>query len=199
MNTITPSQQVSEVEYDAQFAINARGTFFGVQKIAPLLRDGASIILIGSLASDKVLEGHAVYAGTKAAINAFAKSWAIEFKERGIRVNMLSPGPTETAILEKLGVEPENRDAFIEMMAAAIPLGRLGQPDELARAALFLASSASSFVTGINLRVDGGTGIAVNRDLSIVTGRGARIHPLVPRYGRSYECRGVCRGLRPGG
>lgn len=156
VNTITPSQQVSEVEYDAQFAINARGTFFGVQKIGPLLRDGASIILIGSLASDKVLEGHAVYAGTKAAISAFAKSWAIEFKERGIRVNMLSPGPTETAILEKLGVEPENRDAFIEMMAAAIPLGRLGQPDELARAALFLASGASSFVTGINLRVDGG-------------------------------------------
>lgn len=156
VNTITLSQDVSEVEYDAQFAINARGTFFGVQKIAPLLRDDASIILVGSLASDKVLEGHAVYAGTKAAINAFARSWAIEFKDRGIRVNMLSPGPTETAILEKLGVEPENRDAFVEMMAGAIPLGRLGHPDELARAALFLASGASSFVTGINLRVDGG-------------------------------------------
>ncbi|MBJ7498742.1 MAG: glucose 1-dehydrogenase [Sphingopyxis sp.] len=156
VNTITPSQDVSEDEYDAQFAINARGTFFGVQKIAPLLRDGGSIILVGSLASDKVLDGHAVYAGTKAAINAFARSWALEFKARGIRVNMLSPGPTETAILEKLGVAPEDRGAFIDMMSGAIPLGRLGRPDELASAALFLASDASSFITGINLRVDGG-------------------------------------------
>ncbi|HEV2600605.1 SDR family NAD(P)-dependent oxidoreductase [Sphingopyxis sp.] len=156
VNTITPSGQVSEAEYDAQFAINARGTFFGIQKIAPILRDGGSIILVGSLASDKVLEGHAVYAGTKAAIGAFARSWALEFKDRAIRVNMLSPGPTETAILEKLGVSPEDRGAFVEMMSGAIPLGRLGRPDELARAALFLASDASSFVTGINLRVDGG-------------------------------------------
>lgn len=156
INTITPSHDVSEAEYDAQFAVNARGTFFGVQKIAPLLRDGGSIILVGSLASDKVLDGHAVYAGTKAAINAFARSWALEFKGRGIRVNMLSPGPTETAILEKLGVAPEDRGSFIAMMSGAIPLGRLGQPEELARAALFLASDASSFVTGINLRVDGG-------------------------------------------
>lgn len=156
VNTITPSQDVSEDEYDAQFAINARGTFFGVQKIVPLLRDGGSIILVGSLASDKVLDGHAVYAGTKAAINAFARSWALEFRTRGIRVNMLSPGPTETAILEKLGVAPEDRGAFIDMMSGAIPLGRLGQPDELASAALFLASDASSFITGINLRVDGG-------------------------------------------
>lgn len=156
VNTINPSHEVSEAEYDAQFAINARGTFFGVQKIVPVMRDGGSIILVGSLASDKVLDGHAVYAGTKAAINAFARAWALEFKARGIRVNMLSPGPTETAILEKLGVAPEDRDAFAQMMAGAIPLGRLGQPSELASAALFLASDASSFVTGINLRVDGG-------------------------------------------
>ncbi|PTQ11868.1 short-chain dehydrogenase [Sphingomonas oleivorans] len=156
INTITPSHEVSEAEYDAQFAVNARGTFFGVQKIVPVLRDGGSIILTGSLASEKVLEGHAVYAGTKAAIGAFARSWALELKDRGIRVNMLSPGPTETAILDKLGVAPEERGAFIDRMAAAIPLGRLGQPEELARAALFLASDASSFVTGINLRVDGG-------------------------------------------
>ncbi|HWW59025.1 MAG TPA: SDR family oxidoreductase [Sphingopyxis sp.] len=156
VNTIRPSQHVSEAEYDAQFAVNARGTFFGVQAIAPVLRDGGSVILVGSLASDKVLDGHAVYAGTKAAIGAFARSWALEFKDRGIRVNMLSPGPTETAILEKLGVAPEDRGSFVDMMSGAIPLGRLGQPGELARAALFLASDASSFVTGINLRVDGG-------------------------------------------
>ncbi|MBA3940296.1 MAG: short-chain dehydrogenase [Sphingopyxis sp.] len=156
VNSIAPSQQVSEAEYDAQFAINTRGTFFGVQAIAPLLRDNGAIILVGSLASDKVLDGHAVYAGTKAAIQAFARSWALEFRDRGIRVNMLSPGPTETAILEKLGIAPEDREGFVGKMASAIPLGRLGRPEELARAALFLASDAGSFVTGINLRVDGG-------------------------------------------
>lgn len=156
VNTITPSAQVSEDEFDTQFGTNARGTFFGVQAIGPVLRDGGSIILVGSLASEKVLEGHAVYAGTKAAIGAFARSWALEFKERRIRVNLLSPGPTETEIIEKLGVPVEARGAFASKMAGAIPLGRMGQPGELAHAALFLASDASSFVTGINLRVDGG-------------------------------------------
>ncbi|MBB6425766.1 SDR family oxidoreductase [Sphingopyxis sp. JAI128] len=154
--TITDSQNVSEAEYDQQFAINARGTFFGVQSMAPVLRDGSSIICVGSLASDKVLDGHPVYAGTKAAIGAFARAWPLEFKSRGIRVNMLSPGPTDTAIIEKLGVPPEDREGFEAMMAGAIPLGRFGRPQELAQAALFLASDASSFVTGINLRVDGG-------------------------------------------
>lgn len=156
INTIRHSGEVSEAEYDMQFAVNARGVFFGVQKIAPLLRDGGAIVLTGSLASDKVLDGHAVYAGSKAALGAFARSWALEFKERGIRVNVLSPGPTDTAILDKLGVPPEQRAAFEAGMAAAIPLGRFGRPEELAEAALFLASDASSFVTGMNLRVDGG-------------------------------------------
>jgi NAD(P)-dependent dehydrogenase (short-subunit alcohol dehydrogenase family) len=156
VNTITPSHDVSEAEYDAQFAINTRGVFFGVQAMAPVLHDGGSIILTGSLASEKALEGHAVYAGTKAAIGAFVRSWALEFKARGIRVNILSPGPVETAILDKMGIAPENRASFLETVAAAIPLGRLGRPSELASAALFLASDASSFVTGINLRVDGG-------------------------------------------
>jgi len=156
VNQITHSADVSEAEYDMQFGINARGVFFGVQKMAPILRDGGAIILVGSLASEKVLAGHAVYAGSKAAIGAFARSWAIELKDRGIRVNVLSPGPVDTAILEKLGVPPEERASFTAAMAAGIALGRLGGPDELARAALFLASDASSFVTGINLRVDGG-------------------------------------------
>ncbi|WP_342235912.1 SDR family NAD(P)-dependent oxidoreductase [Inquilinus sp. OTU3971] len=156
VNQITHSADVSEAEYDMQFGINARGVFFGVQKMAPILRDGGAIILVGSLASEKVLDGHAVYAGSKAAIGAFARSWAIELKDRGIRVNVLSPGPVDTAILDKLGVPPEKRDSFTAAMAAGIALGRLGGPDELARAALFLASDASSFVTGINLRVDGG-------------------------------------------
>jgi NAD(P)-dependent dehydrogenase (short-subunit alcohol dehydrogenase family) len=156
VNTIGLSATVSESEFDAQFGINARGTFFGVQAIDPALRSGGSIILVGSVASDKVLEGHAVYAGTKAAIGAFARSWALEFKDRGIRVNLLSPGPTETEILEKLGVSADELGAFTTGMAGAIPLGRLGRPEEMARAALFLASDAGSFITGINLRVDGG-------------------------------------------
>lgn len=156
INTIRNSAEVSEAEYDAQFAVNARGTFFGVQKIAPVLRDGGAIIVTGSLATAKVLDGHAVYAGTKAAIGAFARVWAIELKARGIRVNMLSPGPTDTEILGKLGVSTEARPAFEAQMVAAIPLGRLGRPEELANAALFLASEAGSFVTGINLQVDGG-------------------------------------------
>jgi NAD(P)-dependent dehydrogenase (short-subunit alcohol dehydrogenase family) len=160
VNTIRPSSEVSEAEYDAQFAVNARGTFFGVQKIGPVLRDGGAIVVTGSLATAKVLDGHAVYAGSKAAIGAFARAWAIEFKARGIRVNVLSPGPTDTEILGKLGVSPEDRPAFEAQMAAAIPLGRLGRPEELAEAALFLASDASSFVTGINLRVDGGMALA---------------------------------------
>jgi NAD(P)-dependent dehydrogenase (short-subunit alcohol dehydrogenase family) len=156
INTIRNSAEVSHEEYDAQFAVNARGTFFGVQRIVPILRDGGAIVLTGSLASEKVLEGHAVYAGTKAAIGAFARSWALELKHRRIRVNVLSPGPTDTAILDKLGIPSEQRGSFVEAMAAAIPLARLGQADEVARAALFLASDASSFVTGVNLRVDGG-------------------------------------------
>jgi NAD(P)-dependent dehydrogenase (short-subunit alcohol dehydrogenase family) len=130
--------------------------FIGVQKIAPILRDQGAIVITGSLASEKVLDGHAVYAGSKAAIGAFARSWALELKDRGIRVNVLSPGPTDTEILGKLGVTPEQRPAFEAQMAAAIPLGRLGRPEELASAALFLASDMSSFITGVNLRVDGG-------------------------------------------
>ena len=156
INTIEHSAEVSEDVYDAQFAVNARGVFFGVQKLAPLMRDKGTIIITGSIASEKVLDGHAVYAGSKAATNAFARAWAVELKSRGIRVNVLSPGPTDTEILAKLGVPVEKRSVFERAMAEAIPLGRMGRPDELAQAALFLASDASSFITGVNLRVDGG-------------------------------------------
>lgn len=127
-----------------------------MQKVDPLLRHGGSIILTSSIASSKVLEGHATYAGSKAAVEAFARSWALEFKDRGIRVNVLSPGPVDTPIISKMGVPEAARPSFDAGLAKAIPLGRLGRPDELARAAPFLASDASSFVTGAVLRVDGG-------------------------------------------
>lgn len=156
MNNIEPSAAVGIDSYDTQFGTNARAVFFGVTKALPLMRDGGSIILTSSIATAKVLENHAVYAGSKAAIEAFARVWALEFKARKIRVNVLSPGPTDTPILEKLGVAESDRAAFEQGMAAAIPLGRLAHPDELARAALFLASDDSRFITGIVLRVDGG-------------------------------------------
>jgi NAD(P)-dependent dehydrogenase (short-subunit alcohol dehydrogenase family) len=156
MNNIEPTPAVGVDSYDAQFATNTRAVFFGVGKALPLMRAGASIILTGSIASAKVLENHAVYAGSKAAIGAFARAWALEFKDRKIRVNVLSPGPTDTPILEKLGVAASDRPAFEQGMASAIPLGRLARSEELARAALFLASDDSSFITGMDLRVDGG-------------------------------------------
>ena len=157
---LTASADVTPEDYDRQFAINTRGVFFGVQAIAPLIRDGGSIIVTSSLAATKILPNHTVYAGSKAAVAAFARNWAIEFKSRRIRVNILSPGPVETEILGKLGVSEAERPAFEDYMASLIPAGRLGRTEELARAALFLASDAGSFVNGIELHVDGGMTLA---------------------------------------
>ncbi len=153
---LTKSADVTPDDYDRHFAINTRGVFFGVQTIAPLIRNGGSIIVTSSLAATKFLPDHTVYAASKAATAAFAKNWAMEFKARRIRVNILSPGPVETEILAKLGVLEANRPNFEKQMASLIPAGRLGRPLELARAALFLASDAGSFVNGIELNVDGG-------------------------------------------
>jgi NAD(P)-dependent dehydrogenase (short-subunit alcohol dehydrogenase family) len=160
INTIGRSNQVSLEEYDAQFATNTRAVFFGVQKVASQLRNGGAILLTSSIASSKVFEGHAAYAGSKAAIEAFARSWALEFKERGIRVNVISPGPVDTPILSKLGIAVTDRPAFETAVAEKIPLRRLGRAEELAYAALFLVSDESSFVTGVNLQIDGGMSLA---------------------------------------
>jgi NAD(P)-dependent dehydrogenase (short-subunit alcohol dehydrogenase family) len=156
INRIQQSADVTPPDYDAQFSTNARGTFFGVQAIVPVMRDGGAILLTSSIATHKVLDGHAVYAGSKAAIEAFARSWARELSERRIRVNVLSPGPTNTPIIEKLGVPADAVPELEQQMARTIPLGRMGDAEELARAAVFLASADSSFVTGVNLAVDGG-------------------------------------------
>ncbi len=159
VNHIQPTVAVTPADYDAQFLTNTRGTFFGVQKILPVLRDGGAILLTSSIAATKVLENHAVYAGSKAAIDAFARNWALELKDRRIRVNVLSPGPTATPILAKLGVSAEALPAFEAHVAQTMPLGRLAEAEELARAAVFLASADSSFVTGVNLAVDGGVSL----------------------------------------
>ncbi|MBB2687589.1 MULTISPECIES: SDR family NAD(P)-dependent oxidoreductase [Rhizobium] len=157
---LTASRTVTPENYDRHFATNTRGVFFGVQAMEPLIRDGGNIIVTSSLAATKVLPDHTIYAGSKAAIAAFAKNWAIEFKPRKIRVNILSPGPVDTAILGKLGVSDADRPALERHLATIIPAGRLGQPEELARAALFLASEAGSFVNGVELHVDGGMTLA---------------------------------------
>ena len=153
---LEPSAAVTVDNYDVQFATNTRAVFFGVTKALAFMRDGGSVILTSSIAGSKVMDNHAVYAGSKAAIEAFARNWALELKERRIRVNVLSPGPVDTPILAKLGITESARPEFDKSMAAAIPLGRLGQPNDLAQAALFLASNDSVFVTGVNLNVDGG-------------------------------------------
>ncbi len=153
---INPSERVTEQEFDAHFATNAKGTFFGIQTTLPVMRDGGSVIVTGSLAATKVLQNHTLYAGTKAAIAAFARYWALELKARRIRVNVLSPGPVETEVLDRLGLVGQEKAALRRSMEALVPAGRIGFPQELAQAALFLASSASSFVNGVELHADGG-------------------------------------------
>jgi NAD(P)-dependent dehydrogenase (short-subunit alcohol dehydrogenase family) len=156
---LTSSMDITEEEYERHFSINTRGVFFGVQAIAPLIRDGGAIIATSSLAATKVLPQHTVYAGSKAALAAFARNWAMEFKHRRIRVNILSPGPVETEILGKLGVNEADRPAFEAHMANLIPAGRMGRPEELAEAALFLAAKGT-FVNGAELIVDGGMSVS---------------------------------------
>ena len=145
-----PLGKISEEHFDKLFNINVRGTLFTVQKALPLMNDGGSIILNGSIASAKGTPAFGVYAASKAAIRSFVRTWTSELKERHIRSNVVSPGPIATPLLNRQ--EPE----VIARIASTVPMGRMGQPDEIAKAALFLASDDSSFVTGIELFVDGG-------------------------------------------
>lgn len=146
-----PIEAVTEAVYDKTFGINVKGTIFTVQKALPLLVDGGSIIMTGSIAGVKAFPGMSVYSATKAAIRSLARTWTMELKSRKIRVNVLSPGSIDTAIFD--GVPQEVKDSFTQI----IPMGRFGTSEEIASAALFLASADSSFVTGIDLFVDGGT------------------------------------------
>lgn len=130
--------------------------FFTIQKAIPLLSDGASIVLTASNAHHKGIPGFAPYSASKAAVRSFARTWAAEFADRGIRVNTLSPGPIDTPIMGTSGLPPEEVASFMEQIIASVPLGRIGRAEEMAKAALFLASSDSSFITGIDLVADGG-------------------------------------------
>src|SRR3984893_6561842 len=145
-----PLGSISEEHFDKLFNINVKGTLFTVKKALPLLNDGGSIILTGSVAGVKGTPAFGVYGATKAAVRNFVRAWTVELKDRRIRSNVLSPGPTETPAISQ-----QPADA-IARIASTIPMGRMGPSDEIAKAALFLASDDSSFVTGIELFVDGG-------------------------------------------
>jgi len=143
--------EVTEEGFDKIFDLNVRGTLFTVQKALPLFNDGGSIFMNGSIAGIKGFPNFSVYSASKAAVRSFARTWLVDLKDRNIRVNVLSPGTIDTPILDPLG--PEMKEVFKSL----IPRGEMGRPEEIATAALFLASSDSSFVNGIELFVDGGT------------------------------------------
>ena len=151
-----PLGQVTEAHFDGEFATNVKGLFFTVQKALPLLPDGASIILNASIAGYKGIEAFSVYNATKAAVRSFARTWTNDLKARKIRVNSLSPGPIDTPIFGKTGATEEQINAFKQGITSGVPLGRMGTSEEIATAVLFLASNDSSFITGIDLTVDGG-------------------------------------------
>jgi NAD(P)-dependent dehydrogenase (short-subunit alcohol dehydrogenase family) len=145
-----PLGSITEDDFEKTFGLNVRGTLFTVQKALPLFSDGGSIIMNGSIAGVKGFPNATVYSASKAAVRSFARTWTVELKDRKIRVNTLSPGTIDTPILDAFNQEA--RDFFVSL----IPWKRMGRPEEIATAALFLASSDSSFVTGIELFVDGG-------------------------------------------
>lgn len=148
---------VTEADFDRTVSTNLKGTFFTVQTLLPLIVDGGSIILNGSIAASLGMPAFTVYSATKAAIRSFARTWTKDLSARRIRVNTLAPGTIITPIMtEQAGFSEEQRDAFYEQFASETPLGRNGDPSEIASVATFLASAESSFVTGIELSVDGG-------------------------------------------
>lgn len=153
-----PLGAISEEQFDDVFGRNVKGVLFTVQKALPLLVDDASVILIGSTASVVALPAFSVYGASKAAVRTFARHWTMDLKDRRIRVNAISPGPTATPGLVGLaGDDVAAQQAFLAAAASEVPLGRVADPREIANAALFLASDESSFVTGIELFVDGGS------------------------------------------
>jgi len=152
-----PLGSITEEQYDDTFSRNVKGVLFTVQKALPLLVDGASVILTGSTASIVAMPAFSVYGASKAALRSFARHWTLDLKERRIRVNVLSPGPTKTpGLLDLAGEDRAAQQGMLDQMASELPLGRVADPDEIASAALFLASDDSSFVTGAELFADGG-------------------------------------------
>jgi NAD(P)-dependent dehydrogenase (short-subunit alcohol dehydrogenase family) len=156
LGTVAALGSISEADFDHMFGVNAKGTLFTVQKALPLMRSGGSIIVTSSTTGTMGTPAFSVYSATKAAVRNFARSWALDLKGTGIRVNVLSPGATETPGLLGLFEPTGQADAMLAGLAAQTPLGRIGRPEETAAVALFLASDDSSFMTGSEVFVDGG-------------------------------------------
>jgi NAD(P)-dependent dehydrogenase (short-subunit alcohol dehydrogenase family) len=153
---LAPLGEITEEHFDSIFATNVRGLVFTVQKALPLMPRGSAIVLNASATSIKGTPGFSIYSASKAAVRNLARSWTLDLKEAGIRVNVLSPGVVPTPAYDLLGLKGEQLAGFIEMQAQTIPLGRVGTTDEIAKAAVFLASDDSSFVNGVELFADGG-------------------------------------------
>ncbi|MDH6513805.1 NAD(P)-dependent dehydrogenase (short-subunit alcohol dehydrogenase family) [Streptomyces sp. SAI-208] len=149
-------ERTTEEHFDQTFAVNTRGTLFTVQKALPLLNKGASIVLVGSTAADRGIEAFGAYAASKAAVRSFARTWSVELKARGIRVNVVSPAWIETPGIATTFGEEETFQAIKEHVATTVPSGRMGTPEEAAAVVVFLASQQSSYVTGANFYADGG-------------------------------------------
>ena len=151
-----PLGQISEELYQSIFDVNVKGVLFTVQKALPLIPEGGSIILNASVVASKGLPANSVYSATKAAVRSFARTWTTDLKDRHIRVNVVSPGSTDTEGLRGLLGSSEVGEQRLKMINASVPLGRLAKPKEIARAVVFLASDDSSYITGTELFVDGG-------------------------------------------
>ncbi|WP_013587430.1 SDR family oxidoreductase [Paraburkholderia phenoliruptrix] len=155
--SMLPLGEITEAHYDDTFERNVKGTLFTVQKALPLLAQGASVILAGSTTTIEGTAAFSVYSASKAAIRAFARSWILDLKDRQIRVNTISPGATRTpGLIELAGPDTAQQQGLLDYLASRIPMGRVGEPEEIAGAALFLASDDASFVNGAELFVDGG-------------------------------------------
>ncbi|WP_163997482.1 SDR family oxidoreductase [Pyxidicoccus caerfyrddinensis] len=155
--SMLPLGAITEEQFDDTFGRNVKGVLFTVQKALPLLAKGASVILTGSTAGTVGTPAFSVYAATKAAVRSFARNWILDLKDRSIRINVLSPGSTRTPGLVNLaGPDAAQQQGLLDMLASQVPMGRVGEADEIAKAAVFLASDDSSFVNGSELFADGG-------------------------------------------
>lgn len=155
--SMVPLGQITEEHFDDTFNRNVKGVLFTVQTALPLLGKGSSVILTGSTAGSTGTPAFSVYAASKAALRNFARNWILDLKDRGIRINTLSPGPTETTgLVELAGKDKAQQQGLLDYMASQVPLGRVGHADEIASAALFLATDDSSFITGAEIFADGG-------------------------------------------
>ncbi len=156
LGDFAPLGSITEAHYDKTFDVNVKGVLFTVQKALPLLVDGASVILNASIVSIKGMPAFSVYSATKAALRSFARSWTVDLKDRKIRVNVVSPGPIETPAIDRLGQIVGDTAQLKAGLISGVPMGRMGTSDEIAKAVSFLASDDASFITGIELFVDGG-------------------------------------------